>query len=191
MRAQGKTEARSSSTKPADGSGRTVPASRESSADAGRRYRPLGLVLAIFAAFLIYGLGPLIPLFLRLLINLRGGTMGLDLNGIVDWEAIAFAAAIFVLCFLAWLGRPRWSRWGLIVVVWLATVVQFIATLQSLSPQATNSGVVGGDFQSLTRPLQICELLYLVLIPLYLTWYMNRAPARAFYRAEPQNVSDR
>ena len=149
------------------------------------RSRPLGLVLAIFAAFVIYGLGPLIPLFLRLLIDLRGSQAGIDTRSIVDWEAIAFAVAVFILCVLAWLGRPRWSRWGLIVVVWLATVVQLISTIQSLTPQPIGpAGTVGGDFQSLTRPLQFCQLIYLVLIPLYLTWYMNRSPARAFYRRD-------
>src|SRR5258708_40299133 len=71
------------------------------------RYRPFGLVLAIFAAFLIYGLGPLIPLFLRLLISLRGGQAGIDIKSIIDWEAISFAAAILILCSLAWVGRPR------------------------------------------------------------------------------------
>jgi hypothetical protein len=66
-------------------------------------------------------------------------------------------------------------------VVWAVTIFQLISVIGSLSARAAPDNQVGGDLLALVKPAQYCEIILLVLIPLYITWYLNRAPARTFY----------
>ncbi|MEP7285451.1 MAG: hypothetical protein ABI947_06760 [Chloroflexota bacterium] len=148
------------------------------------RYRPLGLLIAILATALIYGIGPLVPLAMVLIINLRGrNIIGADLGNLISGFNIVLAAVTLIVCVQAWIGRPRWSRWILIAIVWIASLSQLIGLVQPAKPSST--GIVGTDFSQFSQPVYICQLMIYVLVPLYITWYMNRAPARAFYRRDP------
>jgi hypothetical protein len=91
---------------------------------------------------------------------------------------------ILVICVMAWIGRPRWIRWVLILCVWLATAYDFERFFQSLQPGPITQGLSGGTFSDISQSAVPCVVILLLFVPLYITWYMNRAPARAFYRRD-------
>jgi hypothetical protein len=56
-------------------------------------------------------------------------------------------------------------------------VLRLIVTVQSL----TASTGYPSNINEFFRPVALCQAPLLILVPLYITWYLNRAPARAFY----------
>jgi hypothetical protein len=148
---------------------------------AAPRFRPLGLLLALLAAMLAYGLFPMLPLGMAVLISLRGHE---GINADIPTAFFKFetflALLVLVLSVLAWRGRPRWSRWALIATVWVATAYHFYQIFQAFAPPSSIQQI-GGDLSDFARNVLPCEALILIAVPIYITWYMNRAPARAFY----------
>jgi hypothetical protein len=150
----------------------------KSTAQPEKRYRPLGLSVAIVATAVLYGIGPLMPILLLLWVNTEGHSMGAQLIDSLAWINVGLSLLILVASVLAWIGRPYWARWLLIGLVLLATALRIYQVAQSMS---AGPGEVGGNLSALTQPLALCQLPLLILVPLYIAWYMNRAPARAFY----------
>src|SRR5258706_11656597 len=140
--------------------------------------RPPGFRIAILTTGLLYGIGPLVPLVLTLLVNARGGPVTAELPNFIGWLNVLTGIVTLAVCGLAWRGRPRWSRWALIGIVWIASIVQFIAFLRPPDGAGESSVTIysGSVF--------VCQLMLYLLVPIYLTWYLNRAPARAFYQAQ-------
>ena len=158
-----------------------MPTAQKNNTKPERRYRPLGMIIAILATAVIYGLFPLIPVALTLIVRLEGHNMsGADLP--FNNLDIVSGIAILFICVLAWIGRTPWIRWVLILSVWLATAYQIERFLQLMQPQGIGQGLTGGTFAELSQSALPCVTIFLLLVPLYITWYMNRAPARAFYR---------
>ena len=147
------------------------------------RKRPLGLLIAVIATALVYGVGPLIYpiLFIAFVVRKGGPPSGVDSSNLAVVQSVVVGVVVLLLCLSAWMGRPRWGRLALIGVVWAVTIFQLVSVIGSLSARAAPDNQVGGDLLALVKPAQYCELILLVLIPLYITWYLNRAPARAFY----------
>ncbi len=143
--------------------------------------RPPGLLIAILTTGLIYGIAPILPFVLQLLFNTRGDTsVSADMPNLIGWLNIIVAVVTLGACVLAWRGRPRWSRLALIGIVWVASVVQFLAVL---SPSANPSSDVGSSsLDGYMASVAVCQFVLFLLVPVYLTWYLNRPPARAFYR---------
>jgi hypothetical protein len=157
---------------------------QQAKARSARRFRPLGLSIAILAAAGLYGLLPLLPAILVLLAVLRGRVFsdpailsGTDFNDPITWINTILSLGTLVACVLAWRGRPVGSRRILLVLVWLGTILRLIVTVQSLTvPQGYPSNIT-----EFFRPIALCQAPLLLIVPLYITWYLNRAPARAFY----------
>ena len=153
------------------------------SSPAPRRFRPLGLSIAILSAAGLYGLYPMVPLLLLLLTQLRGHNIGSEVIDGIGWVNIGLGAATLVASVAAWIGRPPQTRRTLLALVWFATVLRLIQAAQSFNQQVPlTSSQVGGNLSSILLPVSLCQIPLLILIPLYMTWYMNRAPARAFYK---------
>jgi len=150
-----------------------------------RRYRPLGVSIAILATAALYCILPIFPALLLVIVILRrpgdiSDLAGQFLGGPLGWISALLGIITLVVCVFAWLGRPARSRWTLIGLVWLSTALRLIQTAQALSAY-NGIGTVGGNADAITRSIALCQLPMLILVPLYITWYMNRAPARAFY----------
>jgi ABC-type Fe3+-siderophore transport system permease subunit len=97
------------------------------------------------------------------------------------------ALTMLGLCVLAWRGRPSWGRHLLTVAVVAMAVLAGTSIVQAIGQTPTvNAGVSSGD--GLIGSLRWTQLILTVLVPLYVVWYINRAPARAFYRQESQNA---
>jgi hypothetical protein len=160
-----------------------MPALQKNAAKPEPRYRPLGMIIAILATAFLYGIIPLVPVGMAGLISLEGHNLsGADLP--FSGLDIAAGILILVICVMAWIGRPRWIRWVLIICVWLATAYDIERFVQALQPGSLNQGLSGGSLTELTQSALPCVIILLLGVPLYITWYMNRAPARAFYRRD-------
>jgi hypothetical protein len=154
----------------------------QSPAPGSRRYRPLGLSVAILSAALLYGVLPLLPVLLMVWLNAQGRLIGAEIVSWLGWLNAGLGFLTLLASVIAWLGRPSWSRWALIALVLVATALRLIQEAQVLLTRSTGVGDVGGSLSELGRPLALCQIPLLVLVPLYIAWYMNRAPARAFYQ---------
>ncbi|MCC7206303.1 MAG: hypothetical protein IT323_03300 [Anaerolineae bacterium] len=150
------------------------------STPAALRFRPLGLTLAILATALGYGLIPMLPVLLVLWTALTGREIGLEMaNTPLNWLGVLLGVAVLVACVFAWWGRPRGVRRALLILVWLSTAFMLYRVGLALT-SAPSLGQVGGSLSSGMAVL-LCQGPVLVFVPLYVTWYLNRAPARAFY----------
>ncbi len=146
-----------------------------------KRYRPFGLTIAVLATALGYGVLPLLPLGLMAWSRVTQRNLGVDfVGGAPGWIAVILGLLTLVVSFLAWLGRPYRVRAALILLVWLTTALWIFRIVQSFTVKPDFLGEVGGSLSSPTAGL-VCQLPLLIFIPLYVTWYLNRAPARAFY----------
>lgn len=143
------------------------------------RYRPLGLTIAILATALGYGILPLLPLLLVVWTGITRRQIGTDLvNTPINWIMMGLGAITLIACVFAWIGRPLGVRLAFLGCVWLTTGVWAFRILQAAFSAPELFGVAG----SLTSAGVVCQVPLLILIPVYVTWYLNRAPARQFYR---------
>lgn len=162
--------------------------------------RTLGVSLAILASVMLFTVLPLLQVAAPVLIQYRlsqvdlplpdgmgtvrpvavGGELEGGSNGATLFQ-LGSSALFLVIAIGAWLGRPRWIRGVMLAAVLIlltVTVITSIATLNA--PPDINSGLDSG--QSLTASLIYARLGVSGLVTLYVLWYLNRGPARAFYR---------
>lgn len=86
-----------------------------------------------------------------------------------------------VITIFAWRGRPSWIRFAMLGAVIVLTLVTMVLSAAPLLTRADFSqGIDSGA--GLVRTLLSGRLLMSILVAFYVVWYMNRGPARAFYR---------
>lgn len=161
-----------------------------------RPLRPLGVSLAIFVSTLIFSILPLLQV--GLLVSVRdhfmsvqmpdelsapaamgGNYLGID-DGTVLLQGV-IAIAFLGVAFAAWRGRPSSMRIIVIVVVIGLTVLKLVTVIaQRMSDQHIQLGI--SSLNSISEALSPGELVLDFLVMVYVVWYMNRGPARAFYR---------
>lgn len=163
-----------------------VPPPDRPGAAPARAHRPLGLSLALLATAILYGLTPLFEVYFirRLSMTTQESFLlgGVEVSAWV-WVQAGVGALILLLCALAWWGRPPWIRHALVAVIALVTLANLYRGVEAASAPA--DPVYAGQAQSILRGWLLCQLPALILVPLYTAWYLNRAPARAFYRRSP------
>jgi len=160
--------------------------------------RPFGVSLAIIASVFLFTIIPLLQIgavlsvrqhFLNM--DFQDEELGLDPIAIGgDFlgvsESVIFFQGILSIIFLmiavaAWRGRPANMRFILVAAVAGLTLLKFVTVVaQVLSQPTMQAGFSSMD--NLMQSLGIGQLVIEVLVVLYVAWYMNRAPARAFYR---------
>lgn len=153
--------------------------------------RPPGVTLALAAVALLYGARPLLEaaLYRRLDATAEEALIpgGVQIS---TWSTVegVVGGVMLILCLLTWFGRPARARWALLAAMLALTGVNLIRIVQAWSTPA--DPVFGGQVQSALRSALLCQLPLMVLVPLYVVWYLNRAPARAFFRqaAEPHSA---
>ncbi len=94
-----------------------------------------------------------------------------------------FGVAFLVISLLAWRGRPARMRFIMMVMVVGLMIYNLLFTILPglvTAPSFEQGGI--GSAMEVGPPLLWSRLFATVLIPLYVVWYMNRGPARAFYR---------
>ncbi len=148
--------------------------------------RPPGLTLALLATAALYGVLPLLEAYFLYRLDATAEEAFL-LGGVTitawTWIQAGYGALILVVCALAWWGRPPQIRFVLSALLLLLTAVTLYRVVETwTTPQDL---IFGGQVQAALRGFLRCQLPALVLVPLYVLWYLNRAPARAFYRRVP------
>lgn len=166
-------------------------------------HRPLGVSLAIILCAILFAIVPLFELGGRLLIQARlaaiddieitmpdgtvvqtlasGGYEGL-INSTALISQLVVCVWVLVVCVMAWRGRPRGIRWVFTAtVVALAALTAYITLRSAVIVPSILEGVSSGDEVSSFQ--WVGALFSALLLPLYTVWYMNRAPARAFFRS--------
>ena len=162
--------------------------------------RTFGVSLAIAASVLLFTILPLMQVAMVLLVQYRlhqqppslplGSeelqpiAVGGDFTGVADSALVlqtALGLAFLVIAIFAWIGRPPFVRYLMIAAVVGLTLLTLLSSVLPLVSQPDlQSGIDSGA--GVARSLLASRALLTILIPLYVLWYMNRAPARAFYR---------
>lgn len=91
------------------------------------------------------------------------------------------AVVFLAICVVVWRGGKWWMR-ALFsgAVVTFAVITLFASLRVLLTPTSLENGLSSGD--SILNALCSGGLIITILVPLYVLWYVNRAPARAFFR---------
>ncbi len=165
-----------------------------------RPVRTFGLSLAILASVMLFSLLPLMQVAMILLVRARLQMLSLDVPGeadsvlpmasggsfagVADVNLIVQAVlgvVFLVIAFFAWRGRPGWIRFvtlGAVIALTAITILLSVASLYANPDLA--AGIDSGE--AIARVLLSGRLIVSVLVAFYVVWYMNRGPARAFYR---------
>ncbi len=178
-----------------------VPSKYEDNQSMSKPPRPLGLSLALLSSVFLFSCIPLFLFVYNLQVQeyFRNRDFGITSpdgapvepffagsdSSLYDTEQFVpqavFSAFFLVLAWFAWRGRPAWTRGAIvlaIVALMLYHAVDILIPL--LSPPGPTLAFDSGEGVGVS--LQWGRLLLTLLIPLYSIWYMNRGPARAFYR---------
>jgi hypothetical protein len=154
--------------------------------DRVRIYRPFGLSLAIFTTAVIYGVLPLAEVYVLWRMN-AAATDAYIIGGveISTWTILQglLGGIMLITCSLAWWGRPPQIRFVLVGLLLLLTAANLYRIVETWITPA--DPIFGGQTQAAIRDFLRCQLPIMILVPLYVVWYINRAPARAFYRRVP------
>lgn len=159
--------------------------------------RPFGLSLAIFASVMLFTVLPLMQVAMVLIVQIRLQNIqpsleegvapiatGGNYTGLPDFALFLqtlFGLAFLIIAVFAWRGHPKSIHKIMIGAVAALTLLTLIVSVLPLLTQPTlEAGFDSGN--SLTRSLSASRFVLSILIPLYTIWYMNRGPARAFYR---------
>jgi hypothetical protein len=156
--------------------------------------RPLGVSLAIIASVMLFSLFPLGMVGMVLLVQqhfqnldfsgLEPIAMGGDFMGIPPVNLIIqvlVSLAFLVIAVFAWIGRPPFIRYIMLAAVVALTLLSLLATIiQGLAQPELSQGFSSLD--GLMNSVSCGQFGLSVLVSLYVVWYLNRGPARAFYR---------
>lgn len=162
--------------------------------------RTVGLSLAIAAAVILFTILPLLQASMVVVVQLRlnqaaaalqnrpDGTAPIAVGG--DFLGVSSQALLvqvtggllfLIIAIFAWRGRPPVVRWVLMGAVLLLLAMTLVITwLPTLAAPNLAQGI--DSAREVTQALNCARLPLTLLIPLYTLWYMNRGPARAFYR---------
>ncbi len=145
-----------------------------------RRFRPLGLSLAILAPFFADGFFSLIPTLFVILLSLEGHPL-IPTEG-AFWLPPLFGVILIVLSIFAWFGRPTWIRGIFLLIVTLATFSNVYEAIRPSQLTFTQTqGISGGTLGNAFQQALLCLAPLRLFILAYTLWYVNRAPARAFF----------
>ncbi len=151
-------------------------------------FRPLGLTIGIMAAFVLFGFWQLIKFYIAYRLNANEpdfviGGFPYDL-----WtKAGGIAGALIIVSSVfAWLGKPPSMRWVFQVLVLISGLlligeILYRAYGDSSSPFGNSADNIASDTAQCLVPTYIGTLVYVL-------WFMNRAPARAFYTQTPMEA---
>lgn len=162
--------------------------------------RTLGLSLAILASVMLFTIFPLMQVATIAIIRYRlqsasvnvpgeseavspvaVGSAFAGVNDLSLWIQLFFGIIFLVIAVCAWRGRPSWIRFVMLAAVVVLTLVTIGL---SLAPLITDPSLEQGiDSGAAVRSVLLSgRMLLSILVALYVVWYVNRGPARAYYR---------
>ncbi len=140
-----------------------------------RRGRPRGLTIALLACAVLYGLYPLAQasLFMVAAVRTSNPISARMVLGVV------LGVGFLLLMIPAWLGRPPQMRLILTLVVLGLMVLNLAFVISDLSHHERD--IIADAGSQISRAINICSLVFQILVPLYVIWYLNRYPSRAYF----------
>lgn len=183
----------------------TLPALSQTSAASQRTQRPprtLGVALAILLSVLLYTVIPLMLLWIDLSVQSKfqnlenvsipypdgsdgeafavGGTADIVPTARLIFDTVT-GLGFLVIAIFAWLGRPPWIRFLILAAIAAMTALNVLSIILSIRATPTfEDGFTSAD--GFSHTLLMGRLMFTVVIPAFAMWYLNRGPARAFYR---------
>ncbi len=175
--------------------------------DTPKIQRPFGVTLAILASTLIYAIVPLLQVGMILLVagrfsnrnpstilpdgqELQEFASGGNVFGDISNERLVLQGVLafifLIIAFFTWRGKPPFIRFIFMGAVVILTALTLVLTVLPALNRG-GRGMSGGSLDSITLPILCLQFGLSVLVPLYVVWYLNRAPARAFFRGEPSH----
>jgi len=170
--------------------------------------RPFGVTLAVALTILMYTIFPLVAIGGVLIIenffaNVPSDTSpfgtpmvsGGDFRGGITNTQLFLQAAVaigfLVIAIITWRGKRSYMRYiFMIVVLGLAIFAVIPAILPA--QETANVGISGGSMDGVSNTLETLGIIAQGMItPLYVIWYMNRGPARAFFRGSYLNEDEK
>lgn len=163
--------------------------------------RPLGLSLAIALSVILYTVMPIVSVIFYVSLQLHfngidflenGGAIGTSFTGpgaALLLLHLVYAVIFMVVAIFAWRGKPARIRWIFVGAVIVITVISILIDLGSMH-SATSAAQGIDSAQDLSSTVLTSRIVGSTLVALYVVWYVNRAPARAFYRGQVHPVQD-
>lgn len=154
-------------------------------------FRPLGLSLAIVGAAAFYGTMPLILYYLAYRLRpvegeflIYGGGLKFDI-----WSHLSALSAVAVLvsAIFAWRRHLPYIRYLFQFFILTSAILMAVAIVRLVTP--SNDSNLNQLEQGL-RNLFTCQAPIQIAMLVYVLWYFNRAPARAFYAGSPLTLSE-
>lgn len=158
-----------------------MPTAQSSTASPSPPGRTIGLWLALLTVFIFFGLTPLVPPLFIAVLHFEGHTFSPSDGSF--WVPPIVGVLTIITCIFAWFGRPRGSRELFLAMATLAAVVNLYAAARPAILISSGNAFGGGSFDSSLQSIGNCLIPLRILTLLYALWYINRAPARAFYAA--------
>ncbi len=171
--------------------------------------RPFGVTLAIGISILMYTIFPLMIVGSVLLVEQHfanaadnadpfgnGDIMsGGDFRGGITNEELAIQAGValvfLVIAVVTWRGKPPYMRYVFMITVLILAGVAIVTTVLP-TQQSTEPTISGGSLDGIGNTLSTMGVIAQgMVVPLYVTWYLNRGPSRAFFRGYYLDRSER
>ncbi len=150
-----------------------------------RVYRPLGLTIGLLSIVPLFGIEPIVWLYVTYRLNADANGIisgGLELD-IWRWAGAVAGAAVLITALLAWIGKPRHSQY----LVQIAVIASFLLIVVAAWVRAfgdCTDCLIDGATQTVDDIFR-CKVPIQIIAFLYFIFYINRAPARAFYTQVP------
>lgn len=149
--------------------------------------RPLGVTIAILFTVLFFVIIPLTEIAFwfaisRISQQTAEVTVGVRLGQLPELRLLIqtiVALIVLIVSLIAWFRKDRWVRPLFVVMLWCAA---FISAIFRILPQMTQS--VRDGYQSIdpaNQQIALGQLIFLVSLTLYTSWFMNRWSARQYY----------
>ncbi len=145
---------------------------------AARPRRPRGLTIALLACTVLYGLYPLVTGLFFLLPAVGRPQYTVEPRVVLD---VVLSLGFLALLVPAWRGRPPRIR----LILTAAVIGLMLLNLGMAVYDLTSRSALTLDSTSqLSEATTTCSIPIYALLTLYIVWYLNRYPARAYYRGE-------
>lgn len=165
-----------------------------------RVFRPLGLTLAILAAIVAFSVYPIAKTYFAYRLNDCTNDAGFAC-GISSFpfdtltQAIGvLGVVVFITAIFAWWGKPPQIRFifqGAVLLTAIMLMLESIVRVLDANTDLSEGQLFKDSTEELFNSVLRCQIPMLILVALYIIWYCNRAPARAFYTQKPiQTLKD-
>lgn len=149
-----------------------------------RPRRPRGLIIALLACTILYGLYPLAQGLFFILPAIGRPSYEVQPRLLLD---IILSIAFLILLIPAWRGRPPRIRLILTGAVAILMLINLGFALADLAAQPT---LALDSTTELDRATATCSIPIYLMLTTYIVWYLNRYPSRAYYRGEVAPSTD-